>query len=360
MKPNLAKLLAIVIAFVAILLILKFRDQDIADADAARKQMESKRAASGSANADARPPGRHKPRPERVESQSNEIGAAELENWLAGLKGDTRTIAEAYATVGLLNNDPDLIRKALEMDPDNPLLLYIGTARDAFSNEERLSLAERFHKQDPENALAAYLYAAHLLNSGYAEKGLEILGSSAEGHRMEDFNGRMGIMFEEAFVGAGMSRDGAKLLSIANLSLPYVSDLFSMAGSLNDLAKTSSPEEAARINALSAAMGKRLGGQAGSGTLINHLAGLTLEEKTLAGLPDDAPSPYEGLTVAEARESIAIERGNLKQVIQNMPAVETLLPGNPELTNGYVERFRTLGEAEALKWLLEQTDGANR
>lgn len=359
MKPNLSKFLGIALAIIAILLCLKFRDNASADSDAARKQSQTKRAASGAANPHApHPPGRRNPRPDREESGSSEISAAELENWLAGLKGDTRTIAEAYATVGLLNDDSDLIRKALEMDPENPLLLYIGAARGDFSNEERLSLAERFHKQDPENAIAAYLYSAQLLKSGDREKGLEILRDANERRMMDDFNGGMSVMIEDAYAGAGMSRDDAKLQSITNLSLPYISDFISLAASLNDSAKASTPAEAAKINALTAAMGKRIGGQAASGTLINQLLGLKIEEKTLLGLPDDAPSPYQGLTVAEARESIAIEREDIKRSTSPYPELETLLPGNAVLTNGFVERFRALGEVEAVRWLREQTGGA--
>lgn len=361
MKPNLSKLLAIVVTSIAILLCLRFCGNRSADDNATRKDAQTGRDASGTPDPhDSRPPERRKPRPERVKSAGGEIGAADLERWLAGLKGDTRTIAEANAIVGLLNHDPELIRKALEMDPNNPMLLRLGVNSGDFSDGERIALAERFFKQDPDNALAAYMYAARLFKSGDAEKALEILGSGAERQRMDDYNARMGILFEESFAGAGMSRDGAKLLSIANLSLPYMSDLFSISDSLNDSAKASSPPEAAKINALSAAMAKRLGGQAGSRTIIAHLAGLGLESKTLAGLPDNAPSPYAGLTVAEARESIAIESENLKESMRKLPSIETLLPGNPELTNGYVERFRELGEAEALKWLLEQTGGADR
>lgn len=360
MKPNLAILLAILAAITAILLIPKFHDQDAGAAVAAPKQRDSKRTNSGSSSPDARPPGRHNPRPERAKSQSEEIGAPELEKWLAGLKGDTRTIAEAYATVGLLNNDPDLLRKALEMDPDNPLLLYHCAARGDFSDEERLVLAGRFLKQDPDNAMAAYLYSAKLLGAGDSEKALEILRSASERHLMDDFNDKMGVMFEEALIGAGMSRDRAKLLSISNLSLPYIRDFSDLSDSLNKMAKSLPPEEASKIGALTASMGKRLGEQAESGTLINQIVGLKLEEKTLLGLPDDAPSPYQGLTVAEARESIANERENIKELMKHLPDLETILPGNPELSNGYVDRFRTLGEVEALKWLREQTDGADR
>jgi tetratricopeptide (TPR) repeat protein len=356
MKPNLTRLLAFVIAVIAILLFLKFRSGSRAHADAAQTNSGTEHAASGTSKAGARPPGRHEPRPDRERAAGKEIGAADLERWLAGFKGSPRTIAEANATVGLLNHNADLIRKAIEMDPDNPLLLYLGAVRRDFSDEERLLLAEAFFKQDSDNSMAAYLYAAQLLKSGDTEKAIEILGSATERRSMNDHNARMGEMFEEAFAGAGMSRDMAKLLSIANLSLPYLRDFLSFSDSLNEMAKTLPPEKAAEINSLNATMGSRVSQRTEPGTLLNHLAGLFLEEKTLAGLPDDAPSPYQGLTVAEARESITIERDRLKESMKRLPEIETLLPGNPELTNGYVERFRTLGEAEALKWLLEETD----
>jgi hypothetical protein len=105
-------------------------------------------------------------------------------------------------------------------------------------------------------------------------------------------------------------------------------------------------------------MGQRLRDQSRSGGIIDHLSGLALEEATLKGLPDDAPSPYQGLTVSQARESIAEERQSVRQAMNDIPELQTILSSNPDLARRYIERTRLVGELEAIQWLKSTTDSA--
>ncbi len=358
MKPIFTHFLATAVGVVAILLFQQSREKQAAAANAAHKQVGTDLAGSKHFDPSARPPGRHKPRPDHDETDGvwlKEPSRADLEQWLAHLKGNPRSLAEAQATVGLLTNNPDLVRKALEADPNNPQLQFIGATFSSFPDEERLALAERFFKQDTDNGMAAYLYSSQLLKSGDPKAALEILRSATDRGKMDDFQKRMSFSFEDAIAGAGVSRDDAKLLSAFSLPMSHLSDFTSFAGSLNDMAKTLPMEEASEIGSLAASMGRRVGEQAEPKSFVSTLVGLSLEEKTLAGLPDDAPSPYQGLTVAEARESIAIERKNIKRTLKEIPDYETLFQSNPELKSGFVDRFRMLGEAEATNWLIQQT-----
>lgn len=288
--------------------------------------------------------------------RSEKITAADLDQWLAGKRGDARSLAEAQAIAGLLTNNPDLIRKAIEADPENPHLLYIGATLSSFTGEERLALSERFFRQDTQNGLAAYIYAAQLFKTGDTKTGIEILSSSQDRPRIDAFATQTQLLMDDAYIAAGYSPGKAKALSLFNLGIPYYSDLQSLAGSINDLGNSLPPDEAANLRALAASMGMRLNDQTNSVTFMDHLIGLKLEEKTLAGLANNSPSPYEGITVEQARQAIINEREELRRVMEQAP-LEVIMSSEPELVDSYIDRIRLLGELEATKWWLNATRG---
>jgi hypothetical protein len=76
----------------------------------------------------------------------------------------------------------------------------------------------------------------------------------------------------------------------------------------------------------------------------------------LAGLPDNAPSPYEGITVEQARQAITKEREELRKVMEQAP-METIMSSEPEMVGRYFDRVRLFGEMEAAKWWLNATRG---
>jgi len=283
---------------------------------------------------------------------SKKITASDLDQWLAGRRGDSRSLAEAQAITGLLTNNPDLIRQAIEADPENPHLLYIGATLSSFTRQERLALSERFFMQDTRNGLAAYIYAAQLFEAGDTKTGIEILRSSPDRPRIDAFATQTQLLMDDAYIAAGYSPSAAKIQSAISLALPYFSDLQSLAASINDLGDSLPSDEAADLRSLSAAMGMRLTDHVSSGTLTNHLIGLSLEEKTLAGLPSNSPSPYEGLTVGQARQAITNEREELRQLIKQAPGLEVIMSSDPELVDRYIDRFRLMGEQEATRWWL--------
>ncbi len=287
---------------------------------------------------------------------SEKITAADLEHWLASKKGDSRSLAEAQAIAGLLTGNPDLIRQAIEADPKNPHLLYIGATLSSFSSEDRLALSERFFRQDTSNGLAAYIYAAQLFKTGDTKKGIEILSSAQNRSRIDSFATQTQLLMDDAYIATGCSPSKAKALSLFNLGIPYYFDLQSLAGSINDQGNSLPPEEAANLRALTASMGMRLNEQKSSVTFMDHLIGLKLEEKTLAGLANNAPSPYEGITVEQARQAITNEREELRKVMEQAP-LEVIMSSEPELVDSYIDRVRLVGELEATKWWLGTTRG---
>lgn len=284
---------------------------------------------------------------------SEKITAADLDPWLAAKKGDSHALAEAQAIAGLIAENPDWIRQAIELDPDNAHLLFIGATHSAFSEAERLSLSARFYQQDAQNGLAAFIFAAQLFKNGDTKKGIEILQSSQGRPRIDTFAIQTQLLMDDAYIAAGYSPLEAKTHSLFGLKIPYYSDLQSLVTSIHGMGHSLPPEQAANLRALSATIGMRLKEQTRSVTFVDHLIGLKLEEKTLEGLADDSPSPYQGITVQEARNAITREREELRKVMQLAP-LDTIMASDSESVAGYIDRIRLLGEREAAKWWLEQ------
>ena len=356
MKAIVTHSLAVAFGVLAALLL---RPASVDKKTSSGETQESERVKRGMSDSITPPPAETASRIDRRQpggGRPEKITTADLEKWLVGKREDSRTLAEAQAIAGLLADSPDLIRQAIETDPENPLLLYIGATLSSFTGEERLALGERFFRQDTQNGLAAYIYAAQLFKTGDTKKGIEILSSSQDRPRIDAFAAQTQLLMDDAYVAAGCSPGKAKALSLWSLRIPYFSDLQSLAGSINDLGNSLPPEEAANLRALAASMAMRLNDQTSSVTFIDHLMGLKLEEKTLAGLANNSPSPYEGITVEQARQAITNEREELRKVMEQAP-LEVIMSSEPELVDSYIDRVRLLGELEATKWWLNATRG---
>lgn len=277
--------------------------------------------------------------------------SAGLLRWLDTFQGDARAMAEAQATVGLLTGDPDLVRKAVASDPSNPFLLFMGSTFRKMPEAERLDLARRAVAADPENAAAAYVLAERLFAAGDQKEALRLLTEAAELPRMDDFGAKTAFLADEALVGAGSHVTTAKLTSSFSAAYPFGSELIGLADSVNSSRGSMSPEESSVAAAAIASMGRRIGDRAESGFIMDKIYGLKLQKATLAGLPDDTPSPYQGFTVVEARGYLEDESRRLKEEMGHIPDLPQLMASHPELMGGYMERLRTLGELEATRWL---------
>ena len=284
------------------------------------------------------------------------IDADDLESWLESKKGDSQSYGEALAIAGLLMDDADLVRHGIETDSENEYLLYVGATLSGFSQEERAAMSQRLVAADPENVLAAYISTAYLLQAGEVDAAIELLKSSSDRHRMDDFRSVTQLMKEEALIAAGLSPEAATFQSTFDLKMEYLSDLRDTANSLKNAESSLSPDEVSEIRFLTATMGQRLADQSRSGYVVEHLAGLAVEEATLSGLADEAPSPYAGLTVSQAMASIANERQEVKQVLESFIDIQDYVSSRPNLVSGYIDRFRLVGELEAQKWLQSAID----
>jgi len=284
-----------------------------------------------------------------------QFSAIQLQSWLDQKKGNTPQLAQAKIVAGMLLYDAEMVRAGVESDPGNPQAAYIGATHDAFSQEEQLQYSRQFFQNAPENALASYLYAARLFESGNQDAAIKVLHESMERHLVDDYSLKTKQLFEEAYLHAGASELTAKLQSWANLQKPYLSDILAFAGELDDVADSLPLSEAGNLRQVTASMGKKIRQRVATGTIIEQLAGLAIEEKSMEGLADDEPSHYEGMTTREVKESILHEREEIKAVLKQMD-VASLIRNNPDLVEAYAEDIWRIGELEVVKRLIKNAN----
>ncbi|MEM1221336.1 MAG: hypothetical protein AAGH40_01125, partial [Verrucomicrobiota bacterium] len=115
------------------------------------------------------------------------------------------------------------------------------------------------------------------------------------------------------------------------------------------------PEEQQTLQIAMATMAKRISEQPG-GDIIDELFANVVEMKSLEDLPDNAPSIYEGLTVAEARDQIQKEIETRNSTLDDGVDIFSVGIENPELLDQYLDRARLIGDFEALVWLKEKIE----
>jgi hypothetical protein len=262
--------------------------------------------------------------------------------------------ARATAIQGILDRNADLLREAIRMSPNDPYLLFLGATHSLLTPEEKLEHGRRFFERDSQNAFAAFLHATHLLKSGDSAAALAILGSSGTRPDYSDYTGETFRLMETAMIRSGHSPAEAKWMVFSKLEAGYLIDLRDAVGSLVHMTGGLPADEAASMRSIASYMGRRISDESKSGTIISQLVGLVMEKKVLEGMGEDQPSPYDGLTVAEARASIEVQRRQIMELSGSLPNYEQLLRDDPQVLNLYFERMMQDGEVEALKWLRDK------
>lgn len=288
-------------------------------------------------------------------SHSEPISREQLEGWLNSKKNNPHSFGEARVIAGLILDDHDLIRQGIDTDPENPHLLFIGATLTEFSKEEHLVMSTRLVAADPQNALSGFILAGHLLEAGQPEEAIQTLRKSNQSKKVYDFRTQTQLSTEDAYIAAGLAPNTAKSRSTLDLTIGYLSDLKTLAKSLKGMEGSMSLEDASELRELTALMGQRLSEESKSGTMIDRLIGIAIEEITLSGIPEQEPSPYNGMKIRQAKESIAADRKEIKDLIDDFDDMQNQLLNDPELMSRYIDRLRLRGEFSATKWLREET-----
>jgi hypothetical protein len=179
--------------------------------------------------------------------------------------------------------------------------------------------------------------------------------NGARGKNYYDYTQESSKGLEEAYLSAGREAWEAKLLGSAEIRLPHVVAFSAMgrellaagekAGAAGDVLQ--------QIEYLRATweLGERLRESTRKGALITDLVGIATQNRSLRAWPTGTEAPFLDQSIADELKANADFR-ELTKVGSKL--FEQWYPGaSDEELIAYLERARTSGEAEAMKWLRE-------
>ena len=144
--------------------------------------------------------------------------------------------------------------------------------------------------------------------------------------------------------------------------------LLGLTEEMNPYVQANSPADSEAFRNSTTQLGQRMVERGQTGPSINTLIGLSLQQNALKELPDDATSPFENLTVAEAKAHIEQQKVSFRELLNEDNPIQTLLdstlsgqvptefpPGlTSDLLEGYIDRTTLAGEVNATGWLKQQ------
>ena len=261
--------------------------------------------------------------------------------------------AEGYLAAGMILQEPDLMREALERDASNPHILFALASRDEFPAADRIEWARQLQQEQPQNALASYLFAALTWNDDAGTSPPDSLRQTEEQARFQSFTSKSMIGLSDALQATGCDPGIAALYATMAVDLPHLSHLLRLSGKLQAYAAHAPPREAVIARQRHAALGSAL---AREKDLISQLVGLSIQGNAYASLPPDDPLPLEGIDREELQLSIEQRRNQMRGLADATDSLKTF----PELIEGYATRAMILGEIEALSWLRSRTSSPTR
>ena len=272
---------------------------------------------------------------------------------------------DSLLAAAIASRDIQYLLEALEKEPTNPLLLYHGLTFEEHPLDERLQWSESLLEQQPSNALAAALHASNLLKNGNQSEALELLLEGSSLTSWDSFFGQTISATRGLHEYSGRSPLVAKFMSTLEIPFTHEFGVYNMLGEMNEYVKSTAPDDLEAFRNLEAQLGQRMNDNEQSGTSSSARLGLALQSRSLEGLPDEADSPFEGLTVAEAKAHLAEKNAALRKLLMENNPLEPLIEGdlNPsefppgltsELLEGYIDRMQLAGEINATSWLRQQ------
>ena len=301
---------------------------------------------------------------------SDKSAVGKLAQWLRDNEGDPRAYAQALLAVYMIKGDSDMLRKAIAADPNNPQLLLHGSCQSVFSDAERLELSKRLLTKDPNNTMAAYLYAHELARSGDMQGSIDMMRNSQQLSEFKLYREQTFEALENAYKAAGCSPLIAKILGAQDLSTSPILSIHPLFTKHYDPhLETLPPEDALELRSLSASVEHNMRHVNKSPLVIDELMGIAIASNSLKGLDDNTPSHFQGMTVAEAKAVLLRDKKEIAKISQlpikifpeplEAPSPEALTRWEAQLDSELIKQFIDYtmqnGEVKALLWYAEQT-----
>jgi len=279
--------------------------------------------------------------PSEALARFGKLPEAEIQRYLAANSTDPDAwIAAAYLREG----KPSFREAALRFPEDPAIQAHLAISTD--DPAERRSAIEKMRHFDPDNALADYLSALDHLKQGRQGEALQDLNASLSKADIDDFSRPLMQAFEDAHLSAGFQGLDSKVAANMSVSREVLPQLIGLSKQLESLQAISDAETAAAVRLAGLKLGQNL--QSGEyELLIDQLVGMSIEKRFLNPSSD-----------TNRLNEIAREQAEIQRLVKIVPPI--LLQAPPSLASGYVERWKTQGERQAMQWLEMQASNDSK
>jgi len=281
---------------------------------------------------------------------SARVTAEQIAPYLKANHRNAGSLIAAFRATG----DAALLEEAMANFPDDPQVAFVAIHKKDASPQERRLWLDAFKKSDPGNSVGNYLSAFDFFKNGQPDQAVQELGAASGKPVMQDFSLDFMQNSAEAYRAAGYSADEAKVVASISLVLPHLIELKQLNQSIVDLANSyrQAGDEASAKAALQmdVNLGRRLGDQTGSPTLISQLVGIAIESNALKAMDPSAPLGDSGQTAQQRIEELAQSRAAAKELAQQFTGIEESM--SPQDWSSYVDRLHHFGEQAAMRWLI--------
>ena len=266
-----------------------------------------------------------------------------------------RTNAESLLAAYQATQDPQYLKLAAELHPNEPLVAFQIVGHNVFP-EQQGEWLDRLKALDPDNALANYLSARHLFETAQPQQAIAELRAAAIKPGIHDYLSERMQGLEELYLSSGMSPAEAKALGMTGLALPTLPQLKELAREALALQQryalagdTASAESLAQYQVL---LARHLSQGQGATCLVNQRVAMAMERGALDLLEPARAYDFLGQSPAERLAALQNQTTRMEETIrwfgQWLPQAS-----DTELI-AYIDRVKLYGEPAAIQWLRGQ------
>ena len=287
------------------------------------------------------------------------INLERVEEYLRKNQRNAESLLAAYRATG----DKALLQEALERYPKDTRVNFAGIFASQ-SPEERRQRLEAFKQSAPGNALANYLSAQQYFQIGQPDQAVQELAAACGKSKFQNYASDFMQNAEEAYRAAGFSDLEAKIAAIYTLPLPEMAELRRLGRNLTELStlyrQAGDQTSATAALQMGIGLGRRLDEPNNPQCLIQDLVGVAIERPMLEAMDPSAAYDQSGRTVRDRLEELARRRDEIKALHDPATGLSggeregLLLALSPEDLSGYLDRIKTVGEMEALRWAAQR------
>jgi hypothetical protein len=299
-------------------------------------------------------------KPESDEQAVPKLPRDQVEAWLAKHNRNAISLLAAFRSSG----DTNYLNEAATNFPGDPQVELSVLSRDEFPADRRKWL-DLFKSSSPSNSLANYLSAEDDFKNGKPDEAVqEILAASGKS-QFDNFAMENQLDAEELYSASGKSpievaTDG--MADMAGEILPQLANNKRLAQGIGHLEQqyvnSGDPNSAVTL----AQMGMRLANQLQNGDSgkydVNQLVAFADENIVLSQLdPNTSYDFLDGQTPAQVLQNLKQQKKDMVQMVQSFNAIYPQM--SPDEMVNFSERTKIYGEAEAMKWVIQQHPPTN-